>query len=157
MGCGKSTMSGSQRAMMMSARCDVRAIGALPAFGPLLDCGNTVAVHDAAFRRHVFARGSSMGIKLCSGLFFSEGGRRNYECEKARRNHQCPFHSIVLCGELSDDGATIAAPVPSTSPIKQCGVQFVPARAWKNARWKAFPGRGAARSGAPQTRCPENF
>jgi hypothetical protein len=62
------------------------------------------------------------------------GRRRKGEGEKARRDHQCPFHGIVLELLVSDDGATIAAPVPSTSPIKQLGFQIVPARAQEIAR-----------------------
>jgi hypothetical protein len=39
--------------------------------------------------------------------------------------------------QIRDGGATIAAPVPSTSLIKQLGFQIVPARAKKNAQPRA--------------------
>jgi len=80
------------------------------------DCGNTVAARVATVRRDVFARRAmpafsarrrvpahvhemAVRVEFLVGLFVRmAGGSGGRKCErkKARRDHQCPFHGIVL-------------------------------------------------------------
>jgi hypothetical protein len=149
--------------MMMPQRGDALPARVLGRSVARFDCGNPVAARATAARGDVFARrrvpalcshslvsaqmpGVGVYVEFFAGVFVRMAGRgRGRECEgkKARRDHQCPFHGIVLelleFRQVSDDGATIAARVPSTSPNKQLGFQIVPDRARKNAeRARAF-------------------